>query len=205
MQTNEHWKMKIWDVEYKWIWNELLTYDNLITLDLIGSYAMNFRVIETKFVYCIHENLCQRVLMETQYIQRAIYDMSLKWSLNWTSSLYSHSLFSLYRYTCNVFFIVFILIQFNIMLTFFRQFRIFNLKRLALKQCLFQKILRGCFNKYNIPSKMYLFKPSKLPKKISLFKRSLYISNSKQKIWKMFIFDWFWLSYKKGRYRRYIL
>lgn len=81
----------------------LLTYDNLITLDLIGSYAMNFRVIETKFVYCIHENLCQRVLMETQFIQKAIYDMGLKWSLNWTSSLYSHSLFFLYRYTCNVF------------------------------------------------------------------------------------------------------
>lgn len=74
----------------------LLTYDNLITLNLIGSYAMNFRVIETKFVYCIHENLCQRVLKETQFIQRAIYDMGLKWSLNWTSSLYIQSFFVFY-------------------------------------------------------------------------------------------------------------
>lgn len=50
--------MKIWDVEYKWIWNELLIYDNLIILDLIGLYVMNFCVIEIKFVYCIYENLC---------------------------------------------------------------------------------------------------------------------------------------------------
>lgn len=51
----------------------LLTYDNLISLDLIGSYAMNFRVIETKFVYSIHENLCQRVLMETVYTKGYIW------------------------------------------------------------------------------------------------------------------------------------
>lgn len=36
----------------------LLIYDNLIFLDLIGLYVMNFCVIEIKFVYCIYENLC---------------------------------------------------------------------------------------------------------------------------------------------------